>query len=313
MAGRLVKPATGIIAAVLLVAGAIGLSSSPRDAAAQEEAAIQATVQAIENAANSRDVGNFLNFWTDQGFEAEFGFPKSDLQELSETIGDPITLTASNIVVEDGTATADIELFFGTFTEHQQWTFVLNSGRWQVDNIVRLAPEIPAGATVVDVQLDEYEFIHDPVDVAAGGNIAFAIENIGQEAHELVLFRLDTTAPLLELLESEDEEPEGLEFLAFAEADPGESSAALPSSPLTAGRYGIVCFFPAPDGTPHAFLGMVSEFNVGGGGTSPITPPSTGNGGLAKAGDSLPWQAAIALGAVLMTVSLWNLKAVRKR
>jgi hypothetical protein len=182
-----------------------------------------------------------------------------------------------------------------------------------VDNVVRLAPEIPSGATEVDVLLDEYEFIFDPSTITAGDTVAFPVENIGEEAHEFVLFRLTTEAPLLELLESEEEEPEGIEFLAFAEADPGESNVAVPSQPLAAGRYGVVCFFPAPDGTPHAFLGMTAEFNVGaGGGTvTPITPPNTGECGLAGAGDPLPRNAAIALGAVLMAVALWNLRPVR--
>jgi plastocyanin len=28
------------------------------------------------------------------------------------------------------------------------------------------------------------------------------------------------------------------------------------------GNYGVLCFVPAPDGTPHAFMGMQKEFTV---------------------------------------------------
>jgi len=292
-----------VVMGVAVFAAAIA-TSEPREVEAQEEGAIEATVGAVVNAWNARDVGNFVSFWTDQGFEAEFGFSKSDLQEVAAIIGDPpiVEHTVENIVITDGTATAEIMLSFGVFSQSEQWTFVLDGGKWQIDDTMVSAPEIPSGATVVDVQLDEYEFIFDPSSIAAGDSVAFPIENIGAEAHEFVLLRLTTDAPLLELLESEEEEPPGVEFMAFAEADPGESNAAIPTQPLEAGRYGVVCFFPSPDGTPHAFLGMVAEFNVGaGGGTvSPITPPNTGDGGL-KA--SVPnANTGLLLAAVLLTM-----------
>ena len=314
MSRKLLGQVAGIMAGVLIVLGAAGLSTT-RDAAAQEEGAIEATVQAAVNAWNARDVGNFLNYWTEKGFEAEFGFPRSDIPQVSEIIGDPpiIASTVENIAVTDGTATADVSLNFGPFSENAHWSLILEGGRWKIDDTASIAPEIPAGATVVDVQLDEYEFTYDQTAIAAGGNIAFGIENIGEESHELVLFQITTDAPFLDLLQSEEEEPEGIEFLGAGEADPGESSAVVLSEPLEAGRYGIVCFFPSPDGTPHAFLGMVSEFNVGAGGVSPITPPSTGSGGLAGSVSEEWPRVTFVLGAVLMMVGLLSLVPASRR
>ena len=312
MPRRFLLALVGVTAGLLLIAASLA-PASPQEVEAQEEGAIEATVQAGINAWNSHDVGNFLGVFTEQGFQAAFGVSKSDVQQVGEIIGDPpiLDFSVENIVVADSIATAEVVLSFGDFSQSELWTFILTGTRWQIDNTASIAPEIPAGATVVDVQLDEYEFMYDQTAIAGGGNIAFSIENIGEEAHELVLFRITTDAPFTDLLQSDEEEPEGIEFLAAGEVDPGESSAVVLSEPLGAGRYGIVCFFPSPDGTPHAFLGMVSEFNVGGAG--PITPPSTGSGGLAGSVSEEWPRAALVLGAVLVMVGLLSLVPAGRR
>jgi hypothetical protein len=317
MSQRLFLPLFAAGAALALLAASLSVTTT-RDVEAQEEVAIEQTVAAAVNAWNSQDVINFLLRFTDQGFEAEFGFSKSDLQGVAAMIGDPpiVEYTVENVVVTDGTATAAVHLNFAPgFSESNEWSFVLSGTEWKVDGSTPIAPEIPEGATVVDVQLDEYEFIYDQAAVEAGGDIAFSIENIGEEDHEFVLLHLTTDAPLSELLESEEEEPEGIEFLTFAMAGPGESTAAVLPGPLEDGRYGLVCFLPAPDGTPHAFLGMVSEFNVGdstGEGAAPIAPPNTGNGGLADVSGA-PSPALLAVSAIFMLIALTSLVPVIRR
>ena len=44
---------------------------------------------------------------------------------------------------------------------------------------------------------------------------------------------------------------------------------------MKAGHYGILCFVPAPDGTPHAAHGMITTFDVKGSKSS-YTPPTDG-------------------------------------
>ena len=307
MFNRFLTPTARIAAGLLILVGAFGLSTA-REASAQQEAEILATVQAIENAWNSHDAFTFREFFTEQAFESEFGFSKSDIEQVAATIGDPpIMLTAENISVENGTASADVLLDFDFFTSREHWTFTSIDGRWVIDSATEIAPEIPEGSTVVEVQLDEYAFIYDASAVEAGQSVAFAMENIGEEAHEFVLLRVTSNAPLLDLLATDDDEPEGLEFLVFAEADPGASNVAIPPGPLDAGRYAVVCFFPAPDGTPHAILGMVSEFNVGSG-ASTISPPNTGDGGLLEGSSvGLTSAAALTLGSSLLVLGLVGL------
>lgn len=45
-------------------------------------------------------------------------------------------------------------------------------------------------------------------------------------------------------------------------AKPGESAKKPVTADLEPGRYGMVCFFPAPDKQPHAFKGMFAQFEV---------------------------------------------------
>jgi hypothetical protein len=81
-----------------------------------------------------------------------------------------------------------------------------------------------------------------------------------------VLARLDEGVNLEEALQS-PEEPEGVEVIGGVfNVEPGSSYNLVYTDELTAGRYAFVCFLPdlteGPDGTPHAFKGMVQEFTV---------------------------------------------------
>ena len=272
--------------AALFLGTAVVLHGSSRPAEAQEPA-IEAAIQSAVSAWNAKDLASFAQRWTDSAFEAEFEFTKADLAILAEFIGDPpITLLGvSDVQVTGTTATAIVELTCGSAIERGRYTFTFNGSIWQISEVEDLAPVIPSGVTTVDVRLQEYAFVYDRAAVA-GGNVAFRVANVGVEEHELALVRLDTTVPLLELIESEGE-PEGVQSLGAVFADPGEQTAFVMTEPLRAGRYAMLCFFPDAAGTPHAFLGMVSEFNVGagtgtGGGT--ISPPSTGDAGLLGVG-----------------------------
>ena len=110
-------------------------------------------------------------------------------------------------------------------------------------------------------------------------------ENIGAQTHEIAVAKLntdDTLDKFVAAVAGLEDVPEGAEFIGVAAPiEPGTSGNLVFTEPLSAGRYALVCFFPdtsSEEETPHAFLGMVSEFTVGGAG---ITPPSTGDAGLA--------------------------------
>ena len=64
----------------------------------------------------------------------------------------------------------------------------------------------------------------------------------------------------------EDTEAAGITDLGEASGEPGDEFNFVFAAPLAPGRYAFVCFFPdtteGPEGTPHAFKGMATEFTV---------------------------------------------------
>jgi hypothetical protein len=98
------------------------------------------------------------------------------------------------------------------------------------------------------------------------GKVAFTMENAGEEPHFMFVVKLNEGATLAEALEAEaaGEDPD-----QFVEEEVGGSSTVGPgqtsvlNAELTPGTYGMLCFVSAPDGAPHAALGMAQEFTVG--------------------------------------------------
>lgn len=120
--------------------------------------------------------------------------------------------------------------------------------------------EIDPAAQRVDVVATEYSF---DFAAPATGAVSFVVTNEGDEVHELQLARFIADATLEDAMASEDPEADGLvESVGFeGPLSPG-TEGVLTVEDLTAGRYAVVCFIPAPDGEPHAEKGMVSEFIV---------------------------------------------------
>ncbi len=123
---------------------------------------------------------------------------------------------------------------------------------------------------------------------------SFRLVNGGQEDHELVIVRANegTTETLEELLAMPPEQTDKLLTTAgIVFANVGQTSVGTLTLDQE-GRYFAVCFIPQgtksgvspspaagssgpQEGTPHALLGMVAEFTVGGPDTSPgpLTTP----------------------------------------
>ncbi len=154
------------------------------------------------------------------------------------------------------------------------WPFILILGGGTV-----LAQD--TSNSVVEVSGVEYAFVGLPASVPVG--TSFRLVNNGQEDHEFVIVRANegTTETLEELLAMPpDQTASKLTTAGIVFADVGKTSVAT----LTVdqeGRYFAVCFIPqgtksgvSPSpaagspgvqaGTPHALLGMVAEFTVGG-------------------------------------------------
>jgi hypothetical protein len=298
-----------VVAGLALALGALTLPDSRAQAQTPEDE-IQATLQEAMDAWNDEDIETFLTFFTEEGLQEVFDIgdedPTAFLTADREETGPIASITASDLSVTSGNASGFVDIQFEAgFSLFEEWDFVFLDGGWKVNGAEPAFRPIPEGVPAVDMTLQEYAFVYNADAIsAADGNFAFDVANVGQEDHEIVLFEITTDAPLSNVLDAiaesgEDEQPEGvgsIEFLGFFES--GQEGTAIPPSPLAAGRYGLICFVPSADGTPHAFLGMVSEFTVGGAAPAPdddddddgISPPSTGDAGiLDSSSGTLSW------------------------
>ena len=121
------------------------------------------------------------------------------------------------------------------------------------------------GFETVEVTAAEYTFDGIPATVPAG-TVAFSFTNDGSEAHELIMFKRaeGEERPIEELLAlPEDQMFSALTFAGAAQAEPGETTASIPT--LEPGRYIGVCFLPTGgvEGSPPHFMeGMTAEFEV---------------------------------------------------
>lgn len=141
------------------------------------------------------------------------------------------------------------------------------------------APEGEDEGETLEVVGVEYEFQGLSGIVAEGTELTFT--NEGEEAHELVLFRIndDETRSAQELLELPEEEAvASVEMKGVAVANPGEDGEVVDGELVVdeAGRYAAVCFIPVGTtsleddgdvgddaaGPPHFTRGMVAEFTV---------------------------------------------------
>jgi hypothetical protein len=242
------------------------------------EAAIEQTVRDAMAAWNGKNADTFLTFFTDKALSDIFGQGEPATREEVATflpgfIGDPPLENLQKLETEADGATGAAEVLWESspFLEHIRFAMVQEAGAWKIDGQDYIdVEEIPDNTTMIHVDANEFAFgvvDDDIISANESGLIGFEIANVGEQTHHFGLFRLPAEGAAEELLASEEEVP-GLEVAGFTdEIAPGETNRAwVFIEPLEPGRYAMVCFLPdvteGPDGTPHAFKGMVHEFNV---------------------------------------------------
>jgi hypothetical protein len=252
---------------------------------------LRATGIAIVAAFNAH-TPSFFDFFTDNALENSFGGTRAELLALGDDFFEgtpPLTLNSVTIVSSrDGVVLTDTELRFGLVIDRLRHEWVQEGGFWKINSETDVDEPVPSGTRVVEVRAQEFAFIYDRTAFASG-NVAIDFSNVGKQLHEMVLVKIDRPESLLTILQStspdDEEPPPGIVDIALAFEEPGESGTVVFSQALAPGRYGMLCFVPdEATGTPHALLGMISEFTVGTSGGGTITPPSTGDAGLAGAG-----------------------------
>lgn len=116
------------------------------------------------------------------------------------------------------------------------------------------------GRNRVTIEASEYRF--GVPGTMAAGQTTIVLKNVGQEPHFLEMVKITGDQTIEQLLRLSDKESQKYiqEEGGIPPVNPGGSKTG--TFTLSPGRYGIVCFIEAPDGTPHAFKGMVAEFQA---------------------------------------------------
>jgi len=151
----------------------------------------------------------------------------------------------------------------------QMWNLVNIDGEWKADAVSEGDPlELDGDTTALGVTLLEngdgtYTITPASTDVEATDNLVLQAINdkTNKEAHELVVLKLPEGADPAGLFDGSIDQKD-IEFIGqVTVATPGDS-ADMTLVNLPVGMYTLVCFFPAPDGSPHAMHGMVAPFEV---------------------------------------------------
>jgi len=230
------------------------------------------TVRDIAAAWNASDVPAFAAFFTDAGLNSAFGqgeeAPREELVAGLEGQVGVGAIEIQEIERELTDAGADVTVLWvsGYVLENLRFSLLLEDDAWKVDAVEDLGPvPAPTGTAVVDVDMDEFSFTFDAGQITSSAPFALRANNVGEQEHHVVIMKIPADANVDELLAAEGDPP-GVESIAgMPPVAPGANASIVFAKPLDSGRYLFVCFLPDaanPEGPPHAFSGMTSDFTV---------------------------------------------------
>jgi len=99
--------------------------------------------------------------------------------------------------------------------------------------------------------------------------------NTGEETHEFALGRIDgghtIDETIRDLFANDGRVPYATDIGGVPLLSPGEEITI--TRRLEPGTYGLLCFFPSPDGKSHLGVGMKRDFRVAGGSAAQLPEP----------------------------------------
>ncbi len=219
--------------------------------------------QVAEAGPTNTDV--FLAHLTDNAVETFFGFSRTACKaDPQHCIGDPGSVDSFTATSVDGdTAQSDVVFVFGGKKSAFHVKLVRDGGTWKIDDLLVVFKPIPVGVTAVDLKTQESSFTLNQDDITSG-NIAFAVENLGKQRHEVAVEKIAVDLDVEKALHQSA--PEGVSNVGFAGPfAPGQVGSVIFDQPLVPGRYLLVCLLADtsdPAKTPFAFKGMWKDFTV---------------------------------------------------
>lgn len=174
---------------------------------------------------------------------------------------------------EDGRVSADIQYMNSTSAyqiNSERWFLAMDGDTWKLDGLTFIAPNIDLDSSVIGVVLGETTADDGSMSYTIAPNfpsapeneaLIFHVVNSGVEAHELVIVKLPDGADPAGLLDGSIGEDQ-IELIGVIAPLAAGAEADLTVAGLPAGVYTMICFFPGPDGMPHAANGMWVQFEV---------------------------------------------------
>ena len=250
-------PTLALVAILATLAGACGGGG--------EKSKVEDTLRAVVAAWNEKDIEGFMANYTDRGLEGLFGAPEETaVRLLADVIGEThlSNQEITDVRVSGDTATAEADLGIAMVVHRRGFSFVKEEDGWKIDASQRLAPEIPSDVTAIGLKQREFAFEFDESAITSG-DIAFKVENIGRQRHNINLFRVPAELDLT-LAEQTVEMLARIEDLgAQDDLDPGQEGNLVLTEALAPGRYVIFCdVVDLVSGKTHGALGMLSEFII---------------------------------------------------
>lgn len=212
------------------------------------------------------------NFWRDQGYSNVYDRVADEMDNPFSSL----TLHAVDnpMTYDDGRVSGDMYITLGDHWYQGFRVFLVEEdGIWKWDAEAYLPPDPDVEqVSVKGVSLDEmtdeatgevtYAFTFlGPAEIQEAEAIVFNVTNNGVELHEAVAVQLPEGADPMGILDGSVPFDQ-IEFLGGVFGIPPGVTQDLALLNLEPGTYHLLCFFPSPDGVPHAARGMIAEFTV---------------------------------------------------
>jgi len=242
---------------------------TPADAATADE--ITAAAENLIGCVNGGDLEGAVALMTDTFLQDTF-----DTTSTTEAVDNLQGQTFDNPQIsnprtyEDGSVSADVSYGQGQYQlVGEVWHFVQDGEYWKIDELGHFTPPFDGDAAVVGVPLTSttaadgtitYSIVPNTPTVVQPEVLVLHAANGDTVPHEIVVLKLPDGADPNGLLDGSIKDSD-IEFIGQISVDPGQE-ADLVLQNLPVGVYTLACFFPGPDGAPHAAHGMISQIEV---------------------------------------------------
>jgi hypothetical protein len=227
----------------------------------EEIAAIEDVINQVFGA-GAAEADYFFSHVTDDFIENVLFSTREQCETApEECIGDPLPPESVGETEVDGdSATSMVTLDFGVL----EVGTVSQEDTWLVDSMQATSDEEPEGAASVSLGMDEFAFEFEEGDIPSDGNFVFSASNTGEQPHEAAVVGIPAEGTVEDAIAGLGQDVQPSMFKIYIQPEQ-EDIVIAPETPLAAGRYALVCFFPDLEdeaGTPHADKGMIAEFTI---------------------------------------------------